>query len=453
MSRSRQLDWKLLFAVFLLLAASIEFVSRGPVRFLRLGYQWSDISQVYISSQAWTRGLSPYSSDNFVALCRQATGTSPGASDIRTHSTYPLTTLVIVSPLAALPWPLAHVLWASVLGVIPVLLIWAMATLGRLSNRRITCLFAGLILALAPLHTGVAVGNVSIPAIAISAFAVWAGSVRKDIAAGLLLGVATCLKPQLCICFVLYYALRKRWQIVLFSAGLTAAVLVVGVLRLEISGAHWLSDFLHNARQFVVDNPTVDFSEKDPIRFTLIDLQVLIYSLSGSIAKARVGALLVSVALLSGWFWLGFKSDRRPPELLTLSTLVVLNLFPVYHRNYDATVLVFPICWFLSTPECLPKKIAGTGFLLVMLFALPGAVLLQQLARAGRISSRIVKSGWWNTFVMPHETWALLFLSILLLYAMALTRGREHHRRPCRTVPVCEAVLRASSQSGRVAFR
>jgi hypothetical protein len=72
------------------------------------GAQWSDTTQVDIPSRAWLRGMDPYSPQNFFVLAQQATGASPTTSNIGSHSPYPLTTLVVVSPIAALPWPVAH---------------------------------------------------------------------------------------------------------------------------------------------------------------------------------------------------------------------------------------------------------------------------------------------------------------------------------------------------------
>ena len=65
----------------------------------------------------------------------------------------------------------------------------------------------------------------------------------------------------------------------------------------------------------------------------------------------------------------------------------------------------------------------------MMPFLVPGAAFLQQLAVARRDSltrSRI--PGVWNCVVMPHETWALLLLCLVLLYR----RSKNSH-------PHCES--------------
>jgi len=56
-------------------------------------------------------------------------------------------------------------------------------------------------------------------------------------------------------------------------------------------------------------------------------------------------------------------------------------------------------------------------------FALPGAALLQEIESEGRIPASMVNAWFWNTLVIPHEIWALLLLSLLLLYAVSLSRS------------------------------
>lgn len=88
----------ILLVAFLLLAAT-EFVVRGPLRFFREGYRWSDVSQVYLPAVNWIHGRNPYGPADFVARCKEVGINCPPATDIRTHSPYPLTTLVVMSPL------------------------------------------------------------------------------------------------------------------------------------------------------------------------------------------------------------------------------------------------------------------------------------------------------------------------------------------------------------------
>jgi hypothetical protein len=295
------------------------------------------------------------------------------------------------------------------------LAIFALAAFAGLKPN--ACLFAALTLALSPLQTGIALGNLSILVVSLCVLAVWAAGRKRAYLAGILLAIACCLKPQLGMWFILYYGLRKQWRILWVWAAIGTAIASVGILRLEISGVQWLAGFLRNAREFVVVTRTVDFTDADPIRFTMINLQVLFYALGGSAVIARLGALVAGVSLLAAWVWFSFKS--KSPELLTLAALVMISVLPSYHRNYDAVVLIFPLCWMLSESEVRSRSLSKWTSLLLLPFLLPGPSLLQRLAAEGKIPFAITNGWWWNTVVMPHQIWALLLLCILLLWAMA----------------------------------
>src|SRR5262249_8754304 len=58
-------------------------------------------------------------------------------------------------------------------------------------------LFLALGVAFAPLHTGIALGNLIIPAAAGAMLAVWASAKNRELLAGVLLALATGLKPQI----------------------------------------------------------------------------------------------------------------------------------------------------------------------------------------------------------------------------------------------------------------
>jgi hypothetical protein len=64
--------------------------------------------------------------------------------------------------------------------------------------------------------------------------------------------------------------------------------------------------------------------------------------------------------------------------------------------------------------------VATLALVLMVPFLAPGAAFLQQLALHGRIPDAITHSWYWNSVVMPHETWALLLLALVLLYGIKL---------------------------------
>jgi hypothetical protein len=163
-----------------------------------------------------------------------------------------------------------------------------------------------------------------------------------------------------------------------------------------------------------------DFTERNPIRFSLINLQVHFYALLRHSALANTLAFAVSAILFGIWLVVMLRrGSKNNDALLTLSTLAVLSLFPVYHRFYDAFLLIFPLCWSLREISGARNKFAWWAFLLMLPFLVPGGSALEQLQASGKIPRAIVDSWWWTAIVMPHQIWFLLFLSLLLLWCMA----------------------------------
>jgi hypothetical protein len=143
------------------------------------------------------------------------------------------------------------------------------------------------------------------------------------------------------------------------------------------------------------------------------------YSVTGNLHAANVIAWSVTGVLVLYWIKLFVRHTDRH-ELLALSALATLALLPIYHRFMDAVLLPLPLCWCLTTREPKHKRMACVVLLLVFSFMIPGASLLAILAASGRFSNHIVSSWWWNVLVMPHEAWAILAISLSLLYAMSL---------------------------------
>jgi hypothetical protein len=425
----------------LLLLADAEFVIRGPVRFLREPTNWNDLSQNYTASKLWLQGKSPADPGNFSVLWKQQAGSRLDVTDIRTHLAPPLGGLVIMAPIAAFPWKVAKIIWLAVLLSAFAVTVWSLVLAGgflQVEDNLRTLAFIAACLVLAPFQTGIASGNASVLVIGLSAAAIWAALSSRDVAAGILFGVACSLKPQIGAFLVLYYLVQRRWKLFATAVATTAGLVLVAVVNLWLRGPSWLQDYLHNARGFVTANNIDDFSAANPIRFTLINLQVPFFSMTGRSSSANLLAFSVGGLLLCAWlYWVARGHARRPdhgPELLSLGAVAIISLLPVYHRFYDAGLLVVPLCWCMTHVAERSKPVARFALLLMVPFLVPGTAFLQQLALHGRVPNTAMRSWWWDSVVMPHETWALLLLGLVLLYQIKLSRlsQPEHPRTRAR---------------------
>jgi len=431
-------DWRSLLCLALILAAGAEFVVRGPIRAVQNSTQFNDFLSPYIQADAWTRGLDPYGPQTLLKLWpaqaahlqfiprEVADGSIIAKRGIPTA--YPITSLVLVAPLSWLPWNLAYGLWFAINLALFGVMLSVLVELAGFSYRDIRGgLLIALVLALAPFHTGFVTGNVALVAVELGVVAVWTARQRHDIATAVLLAVSAGLKPQIGLCFLLYYLVRRRWRIFAGAAALLALFAAVGLLRLEVSHTPWFGNYLNDNHVLLESGILANFTPVNPMRFGLLNLQVILYSMVGSVGVANHLAELIGVVFLGAWLLIVLQRRIRQDDLLDLSAIAVMSLLPVYHRFYDAVLLVLPLCWVVASyrKARLPAILA---LLLMVPFLIPGGTILQTMQTDGHIPSSLAEHWWWDTIVMPHEIWALFLLSLLLLYEMAVHRdfGNDH---------------------------
>jgi len=426
-------NWRGVLCLALILAAGAEFVVRGPLRAVQSSTQFNDFLSPYIQANAWTRGLDPYSPQTLLKLWppqaahlqfvprEVADGSIIAKRGIPTA--YPITSLVLIAPLSWLPWNVAYGLWFAINLALFGLMLSVLVELAGFSYRDIRGgLLIAFILALAPFHTGFVTGNVALAAVELGVVAVWKARQRHDIATAVLLAVSAALKPQIGLCFLLYYLVCRRWRIFAGATALLALFAAVGLLRLEVSHTPWFGNYLNDNHVLLESGILANFTPVNPMRFGLLNLQVILYSMVGSVGVANHLAELIGVVFLGAWLLIVLRRRIRQDDLLDLSAIAVMSLLPVYHRFYDAVLLVLPLCWVVASyrKARLPAILA---LLLMVPFLIPGGTILQTMQINGRIPSTLSEHWWWDTIVMPHEIWALFFLGLLLLYEMAVPRN------------------------------
>lgn len=436
---------KSLLLLLVLLAAS-EFAVRGPLRFLRAA-DFNDFISPYTQSRALILGKDPYSPEILVQLWPVKGAHRPEflAKDLADGSlimkrgiptAYPLTCLFLLAPLAVLPWPAAYFAWLIITACLTLGVIWSLASfvgegIGRDrvafdKNDWRSYVFVAFTLALAPLHTGFAAASIVISTVALCGIALSLERRGSEASAGILFGIAICLKPQIGLPFLACYLLRRHWRLAAIAIVVVPTTALLAWARLAIGGTPWLQNYRMDNKVLLATGILSDFTERNSIRFSLINLQVLFYALLHRAAAANLLAFAISGILFGIWLVLMLRRGSRNRDLLLpISTLVVLSLFPVYHRFYDAFLLIVPLCWSLREFSGPRNKFARGALLLMLPFLVPGGSALEQLQASGKIPQAIVGSWWWNGIVMPHQIWFLLLLSWLLLWSMASERLSE----------------------------
>lgn len=129
-------------------------------------------------------------------------------------------------------------------------------------------------------------------------------------------------------------------------------------------------------------------------------------------------AIAFSLALFVMWM-LRVARLKTGTDLLCLSALAAINLLSIYHRFYDATLLIIPLCCLLARPN----RSSRIGLLALSAFMVPGGSMLETLKNRGLINSFLSNTDWWNGLVMAHAVWALVLLTLVLLYEMSTAAG------------------------------
>ena len=411
-------------ALTLLCLASVEFIARAPVRAVKSS-EWSDFLSPYMQSRAWIHGADPYGGATLLRFW------PPGqeipefikldfandrlAAKRGMPSPYPLTAFALLAPIAALPWSFARFLWLVINLVAFLLMLWLMVSLARADWRDWrTQLFLAFTIALAPFHTGLATANPVILVVALCVAAVWLAQQGRVMASGVTLAVGLSLKPTVAMAFIIFYIVHRQWRVVTAICATTAVLMIVAMARLWRSGFSWLATYLENSAKIFSRGSIDDFTPANRVWFNMVNVQVAFYSLLKSVLWTRVLSLSVVAVFFGLWLWFILK-NHAGWNLLALSTLVTICLLPVYHRFYDAALLIFPLAWaWLCARPGQRWRISA----LVAPFLLPGAALLGQMGIAANLAQVPPTSIEWRLLLVSHEAWLLLLLSAALLYEM-----------------------------------
>jgi hypothetical protein len=423
--------------LLVLIVAGISFLIRGPGR-LWHGTEWNDFLSPYIQSRAWISGLDPYAPENLVNLWPEgkpmftfvmrdaADGTLVAKRGV--PSPYPVTSFVVLASLALVPWRLAESLWIILnLCAVGVIICGLVRIAGASWRDSKTWIFGALVLALAPIHTGLATENAAIFVVGLCVVALWATAYSRENLAGILLALAICTKPQVGLFFLLFYGVQRRWRIAWLAGAVSGVIAVIAIGRLLLTGIPWLTSYVENSRSIFSPGAINDFTAANPVWFQMINLQIAFHPLLRSIGGTNLCAIGGAAVLMCGWLWLAVKTDQSSSSLLSLSTLAVISLLPIYHRSYDAALVVFPLAWALLE-EHRQSLVPRACLALIALFLLPGGVLVNFVASRAHLSRSVTTAWWWMSFVVAHQAWALLLLAALLLSAMANRHSQSSSR-------------------------
>jgi len=404
----------LVYSVILLLA--ILALERFIYEDLPIYWPVNDLTPVWVSSKAFAAGNDPYNDipeleKIWASTHVQAYGYTNYEGILHTHPMgYPLMTLPLFAPLTLLSYFAAVqvVLWGSIaLFVVMIFLLARQATWSR--PRKF--FFIAFALAMGPLHNGIHFSNLNTLVIALLGLGVVFFE-RKPRWAGIALGCALCIKPQVAFLFFAYPWLRRKWETSLSELATAGTILSGAWIWMAAHHVGWYRSYLAALAQF---SSTGNNSFYASVRFQMLNLQVLVFEFIHSYQWSDRIAWILFLGLSATAVVLVRKWGRN--EAAEWAILSILTLLPVYQRFYTGEILIFTLYWAIENWSLQKAKAA-------IVLMLP--LLLARAANARTITapSRWVKSHnsdshfLWNAFVMPHLIWMELILLIILLVSV-----------------------------------
>jgi hypothetical protein len=389
------------------------FAWRGVLRATELAF---DLKYGYATIQALLAGLNPYDPAHLEQVLIAGGGTTEFIIGELRNVYFPFT-LPVFLPISVGTWPQAHAA-AVVLNVVLV----AGIILGLLRYLRWplltvrSILFAAAVLALAPIHTSMADGQTSIPAVAALVGALVLA--RREAVSGVLIGLSTAIKVQVGLPYIALALVRRRWRATVAAIALIVVLGAIAVIAMQLSGQPWLETWQDNLRwSSSPDGPNYAGPE-NPRRVSLVNLQYPLMQLGVSEPVADVVTFAVLGLAALAYLW----SARRPGrgrDLLDMSMVGILALLLTYHRFYDAVLLVFPIAWAFAAWHAGHRAVAVLVLVCCADFLFPFQATLSVLEEGGSIPASLSGSLVWDAVLLAQHVWALVALTGVLLYAAA----------------------------------
>ncbi len=343
----------------LLLLGALIFIAIGLVADIVIPLPLPDFMIIYYGGRCLVQHHDPYQVSQFWSVYQAQGGFVP--SDPRVlHGLRPLiaicvnlpTTLVLAIPLAVLPWKLAAAICLVLIGgsfILACCYLWGSAAAWGPRH-------SGLLVLLVLINSGFLLysGNVSGLVISLCVISVCSFVRERFIWAGVVCMAASLLiKPHDAAFVWIYFFLaggipRKR---AVQSVVLAAAVALPSIIWVSHVAPNWLQEYRSNVVAEMAPGgisdpgPTADRAHGSEM---VISLQTVLSLIRNDPHFYNPITYVLCGTLLVVWCVKTLRSSFSPERAwLALAAISALTLLPIYHRRYDARLLL------LTIPACV----------------------------------------------------------------------------------------------------
>jgi hypothetical protein len=332
----------------------------------------SDFKAVYYGARCLIQHTDPYKNGEILRVYQADGGQFPSDPIISRSVRRAMlvcinlpTSLFLVAPLAILPWGPAHVLWMILMAGSLILAAFLMWDLGAGYAPVIAGVLIGFVLANSEVL--VIIGNAAGIVIGLCLVAVWCFLKKRFAAVGVLcLAISLAFKPHDAGLVWLYFLLaggvfRKR----ALQALVVAIVLSLpAILWVSQVAPHWMQELHSNLLETSARGDLNDPGPTSMGAHTLgmvISLQTVISLFRDDPRFYNPATYLIAGLPILLWIVVTLRSRFSMERAwLALAAIAALSMLPVYHRIYDAKLLLLtvPACAMLWSERRLTGRLA-----------------------------------------------------------------------------------------------
>ena len=260
---------------------------------------------------------------------------------------------VMFAPLALLSPGQLKVVWLLVnLAATAASLYLTIVLWGENWSRRVRFVLCAFFLSWAPFRVTLRNGQITIVTLALLLGALVARSRKRNVLAGVLLGLSLWKYP-LSFPFPFYFMWKRDWKLVITSVAVPLLLTGIYAWRLGIT-------VVDVVREYVSIIGGLSFANSSFLEGTT-DLKPLVAAITG-MAEPVPAVISGAVCVIALTMMAAAFRRTRSCEMLHFAVLALFSLWAVYHRSYDAVVCLIPaaalIVW-LRSGEFVWAGIAG----------------------------------------------------------------------------------------------
>jgi hypothetical protein len=384
----------------------------GPVR-ARTNYV-NDFGAPYISTRLWLQHQNPYDASLFASAWTAAGATSDAmkSNPSLRRPVYPPVSLVVLIPLALLPWPVAsHALIVTgITAYLAALLLFAKLVPGTWKDPD-KPLFLAAGLAFAPAQSSLHVTNVTCLVASLLFIAIYLLLTSPrcfDALAIFCITLSACIKPTIGLLIFPWLLLIRTWRVLIGSLAACAVIAGIALYRLQQIGPGWLTSLDDNLDFVFNRGGTSDLAGPKLTRLDRIDLQPIFYEITHTRTATAISAALIAVILLIVWFRIfsqPLAHTNADLKLLGAASILAIGLLPFYQRYYSAILFLPAILWAFRN---LSHSAARAILAISAVFLVNTEVILRPFFLRTNL-------GIAGIFLAPHLSWFVFALACILL--------------------------------------